>query len=608
MVPKASYLQSAMMTLLASGTLSRSCARLLSLAFGTLFCSTAWTQSEAVFSVDWQGQTVGQLDGTTNSPITDGDLLVQQLGPLPGNLVPLPPPQIRVSADFLQAYALCAGHLPGVSCGLEVDAVSFGNDALLMNTVAYQFGLYFSVDEFAQGIPLSTFSPYLFSEASALEAAADIFRTNLQGIGPFGPGGTVPNNLQVIDGNGRTLTGSGFTPGLGLEEPNIPSPLQPDSGSNLDAFDLTPGPQPQVRVFFSLQGSVSDPLEPTTSFFDSASLQGAKGGDILVYSAQTGNVTIFATADQLGLDNFGIGTDDVDALVVVENGIPGYQPPSALYDWTTGVSDLILFSVRRGSSVISTPDSLQGLPIVPGDVLIPPIGAGFLGSTPPGVFVAAENMGLNTNRGLGLSDELDALDITEPGDDPINDCNHNGIEDSQDIADNTSQDNDANGIPDECEAPGASFCDCVNSFDAPCGNTSVAEEGCLNSAGTGGKLEGSGTSSIATQSLVLTSSQLPLSNFGLVFTGNGTVSPTFVGNGSRCVGGTALYRLHVGFTGATGSFDYGPGIISDANTFPNFLTILSGETWYFQTWYRDHGGPCGADSNMTNAWSVTFTP
>lgn len=595
-----------MSTLLASGTLSRSCAQVLTLAFGALFCARAQAQqSEGFFSVDWQGQTTGQLDQTTGRAVTDGDLLVQQFGPFPGGPGPvvLPVPQVVRPADFLNAYTACAGHAPGISCGLELDAVSFGNDALLLLDPLYQFQLYFSVDEFAQGIPLGGPFATVQSEAAMQEAAADIFVSRLQGIGPFLPGQIQPNNVQVADGNGESASASGVTPGLGLIEPSPPSSQVPDQGSNLDAFELSGTTNPAMqRIFFSLQGSVQDPLEPTAVFFDSAAAQGFRGGDILEFDPGTGQISLYAPADVLGLDRFGFGLDDVDALVVVENGIPGYQAPTALYDWQFGVSDLILFSVRRGSDIIGTPDSLQGLPIRPGDVLIPPIGGGFLGSPPPGTFVPSGTLG------LGPMDELDALDAGDGNDEPLYDCNDNGVEDSTDIADGTSSDDDSNGIPDECEDPGFAFCDCNDAPEAPCGNTAGFEEGCSNATAQGGKLVGTGTSSVATDSLVLTSSQLPTNNFGLVFTGNGSVPHTTVGNGSRCVGGTAIWRLHIGATGPGGGFTYGPGILADANTFPNFLVIMSGETWNFQTWYRDHGGPCGSDSNMTNAWAVTFTP
>ncbi|MDF1837409.1 MAG: hypothetical protein P1V35_06060 [Planctomycetota bacterium] len=41
---------------------------------------------------------------------------------------------------------------------------------------------------------------------------------------------------------------------------------------------------------------------------------------------------------------------------------------------------------------------------------------------------------------------------------------------------------------------------------------------------------------------------------------------------------------------------------------PHNLVIMSGSTWYCQTWYRDHGTHCTETSNMTNGWDVTFTP
>ncbi|MEZ5975728.1 MAG: hypothetical protein R3F17_13365 [Planctomycetota bacterium] len=593
------------MTLLASGTFSRSCARVLSLAFGALFCPSVWAQSESVFSVDWQGQTTGVLDQTSGVSITDGDILIQEFGPFPNGSTPMPPPQIRLPAFYLASYLNCAGHTPGVSCGLEMDALSFGRDARLLPSPGYGFRVYFSVDEFAQGVQLSGTFPNLRTEAQAQEAASDIFVSFFQGVGPIAPG-IVPNNLLVLDGNGRDVTGNGFRPGLGLIEPSPPSTTVPDPGSNLDAFENgLPFAAATTRVYFSLQGGVSDPNEIGVAITNSAAAQGANGGDVLVFNPASGAVAVYASADQLGLDLLGIGVDDLDALVVVENGIPGYQPPLAMYDWATGASDLILFSVRRGSAVIGSPDSLLGLPILPGDVLIPPI---LPGAVTPGVFVAAEALGLETNRSAGQSDELDSLDLKDDSEDPIIDCNHNGIEDSKDIADGTSPDNDGSGIPDECEDPGYGFCECTNAATAPCGNSSSAGLGCLNGAGLGGKLEGTGTSSVATDSLVLTASQLPVNNFGLVFVGDGIVPPTAVGNGLRCVGGSVLYRLHVGFSGPTGTFNYGPGIVADANTFPNYMTIFAGDTWFFQAWYRDHGGPCGADNNMTNAWAVTFTP
>jgi len=41
----------------------------------------------------------------------------------------------------------------------------------------------------------------------------------------------------------------------------------------------------------------------------------------------------------------------------------------------------------------------------------------------------------------------------------------------------------------------------------------------------------------------------------------------------------------------------------------NGVTIHPGETWHFQAWFRDgNGSPCGGLSNLSSAYSVTFTP
>ncbi len=601
-----------MSNLLVSGTLSHSCAPVLILTFGALFCGRANAQADVVFGVDWQGQTVGEADSLMGISITDADLLIPVGGPFPSPTTPLNNPGVLLPATFLQAYGACFGHLPGTSCGLEMNALSFGHDALLQPNLNYRFSIYFSVDEQAVGSPISTTWGTVFSEAQQNEASADVFMSSFQGMGPFQAVGQPGQNSQVMDGDGRRNQGTAFAPGLGLIEPNLPGATLPDTGSNLDSLSIGPPINPTLDpIFFSLQGGRPDPLEPTAPLTNSAAAQGHQGGDILMFDPVSSSVTVYATADSLGLDNLGPGSDDVDAIAVIEsNAIPGFQRPNAFYGWEVGDGDLVLFSVRRGSAVIGTPDSLLGLPIVPGDVLMAPIGQGFLGTTPPGIFATAESLGLEANRTNGTSDELDALDVMDGEEDPFKDCNFNGIEDSKDIADGSSPDDNINGIPDECEDPGHKFCDCSSSTSAPCGNNAAADAGCLNNTGLGGKLVGTGQSSIATDSLILTSSQLPINNFGLLFMGDGTVGHTPIHNGLRCVDGTVqgFRRLALRWTGSGGTFTHGPGILDVATMAPHSLTILSGSTWYAQTWYRDHGSHCTATSNMTNGWQVTFTP
>ncbi|MCA9000303.1 MAG: hypothetical protein KDB61_00170 [Planctomycetes bacterium] len=603
-----------MSNLLASGTLSRSCAPVLALTFGALFSAPAQGQSELIFSVDWQGQTTGEPDSFGGLSITDADLLLPVGGPFPTTTTPLDKPGILLPGSFLQAYTACLGHLPGQSCGLELNALSFGRDALLQPNPMYRFRLYFSVDEFAVGEPSATPWGTVFSEAQLNEAAADVFVSNFQGLGPFAPGLTPGANSQVVDGDGRRNNGTAFNRGLGLEEPNLPGSALPDTGSNLDALSMGAPFSPLTdKVYFSLEGGIADPLESAPVQVNSAQIQGFQSGDILVYDPGTGQVSQYASADDLGLDNLGIGTDDVDAIAVVEaNGIPGFQRPNALYDWQPGPGggDLVLFSVRRGSAVIGTPDSLLGLPIVPGDVLIAPFGLGFMGTTPPGIFAAAETLGLHTDRLLGLSDELDALELMGEGEDPFVDCNNNGEEDSKDIANGSSPDDNINGIPDECEDPGHPFCDCKTATNAPCGGNAGLEEGCKNNTGLGGKLVVTGQSSIATDNLIFTSSQLSPNEFGILLMGDGAIPHSPLDNGLRCVHGTSqgFRRLDIQYSGPAGTFTHGPGILGIATSTPHNLIVLSGTTWYFQTWYRDHFSYCTYNSNMTNGWEVTFTP
>ena len=115
--------------------------------------------------------------------------------------------------------------------------------------------------------------------------------------------------------------------------------------------------------------------------------------------------------------------DDVDALVLWENGIAGYQPTTGPFSWLAG-TDMLLYSVRRGSFAIGMPDALFGAPIEEGDILIPV--ATPAGGFAPGIFIPAEDLGLATVRGgtaamYGIinpaygadvwADDLDALDV-----------------------------------------------------------------------------------------------------------------------------------------------------------------------------------------------------
>jgi hypothetical protein len=256
-------------------------------------------------------------------------------------------------------------------------------------------------------------------------------------------------------------------------EPNPPNVGPFDIGDTLDALDVDEGVGPQYApfpVYFSMDSMFPDPLEGPPVNTGSAAAHGFVGGDVLVTTAPGAPPILYAAAGQLGLDIVGgADSDDLDAVSIWENGDGVFQPSQQPFDWHTGATDMLLFSVRRGSAVIGAPDSLWNLPIEEGDILCPPVLGG--PSPFPGIFIPAEMIGLGTvrtntqNPWTGFADDLDALDVAadcnmngQPDPDDIFnglevDCNGNFKPDSCDITNGTSLDCNNNGIPDECEWP-----------------------------------------------------------------------------------------------------------------------------------------------------------
>ena len=360
------------------------------------------TEAQPTFSIDFQGPTV------VSGAVTEGDILMPagtgMFGP-PGMVLPAPMLGILTPPDSF----------------MEVDALSYGGDRPLIPDIpqGMRQQWMFSVDEFAIGDGAGS-GPSVTTEgaAGAREASADIYGSNATGF-----------NVGLGDGNGG-LTPFG-APGHSLSEPNPPTLLAiPDVGDNLDAVDVDTPPHDVdggVPVFFSLDSRFPDPLETgafTVPNTGSAAANGFVGGDVLVTLPGVAGPGLYAPAPLLGLDAGGEkrGIDDLDALVLWDNGDLEYEPEM---DW-------LAFSVRRGSGVIGLADSLLGMPIEEGDILIPPAAPGMT----PGILVPAEDLGLATARsGSGASwglpnpsyeqrdiwgDDLDALDVilgvlTPPG-------------------------------------------------------------------------------------------------------------------------------------------------------------------------------------------------
>lgn len=450
------------------GARGRTCAVWVLIGGSALAVAGLWSDpapAQVSFSINYQGPTIAAPDLFFGIPITEGDILSSVL-------VPAPPPFLVHSGGFIPVPGLglplhpaAVGHPPGVPGFVEVDALSYGTDALL-DPAALKRGWVFSVDQFAQGIfPPPPVPPNLTTEGALgfAEASADVFSFFFPSAMPpaalpVPPFAVPPGNLDLLDGDGLGPIGP-FA--LGLFEPNIPVPGPLRFGDDLDALDLeTPAlPAPGIfPVFYSLDSgpAVFDFIKGIPGSGSAAANGPFSGADILVTFAPGGPPAIFAPAAALGLDVAGVETDDVDALVLVENGTGVYEPWAVLFDWVGGASDMLLFSVRRGSAIIGTPDLFFGIAISEGDVLIGPP-AGSPPGTPPGILVAGENLGLCIFRPPPFppppcpippwgpfSDDLNALDV-------VLDCDDDAFPDVIAILLGISPDVNGDGIPDPCQ-------------------------------------------------------------------------------------------------------------------------------------------------------------
>lgn len=130
-----------------------------------------------------------------------------------------------------------------------------------------------------------------------------------------------------------------------------------------------------------------------------------------------------------------------------------------------------------------------------------------------------------------------------------------------------------------------------------------------NSTGQPGLLEADGSSAVADNDVTLMASQLPQQAFGFFI-----ASPTqgFVPNpagsaGNLCLSGSIGRYVGPGQiqqSGATGSF----ALAIDLTAIPQptgSVAVVAGETWNFQTWFRDSVGG-STTSNFTNGLQVDF--
>jgi hypothetical protein len=142
-----------------------------------------------------------------------------------------------------------------------------------------------------------------------------------------------------------------------------------------------------------------------------------------------------------------------------------------------------------------------------------------------------------------------------------------------------------------------------------CGN-SDDHGGCKNSTVNGGVLAAGGTTSVNEDSLRVEARWLPQNVLGILFMGSATNWSPF-GDGRLALGpgSTGVFRfVPPKSSGPGGALIWDGGLVAQSQTLAPAGHTDPGETWYFQTWYRDPTGPCGSGFNVSNGLQVDFTP
>lgn len=168
------------------------------------------------------------------------------------------------------------------------------------------------------------------------------------------------------------------------------------------------------------------------------------------------------------------------------------------------------------------------------------------------------------------------------------------------------------------EVPGPGFDLCLpgtaGTIPCPCANPPAsATGGCENSSGTGGaSLIASGTASLSSDTLLLSTVGEPPSATSVVSQGDLVIASVAFGQGVRCVGGS-LKRLYT--KSAAGGHISAPSIGELSISARSALlgdVLAAGMQRHYYVYYRDPFvlGPCpsAATFNVTQAGSSTWSP
>lgn len=146
--------------------------------------------------------------------------------------------------------------------------------------------------------------------------------------------------------------------------------------------------------------------------------------------------------------------------------------------------------------------------------------------------------------------------------------------------------------------------------DCPCGPGSLLS-GCANSSGLGARLDTLGSSSVSADDLALVATQLPANAVVLFLMADTPRRAPYLG-GLYCVGGptSKVFRIPPALSsGPNGTATLSGGLVALSGTvlLPIPGGIQAGDTWYFQTFFRDAVG-CAGTASMSNVAAVTFVP
>lgn len=283
------------------------------------------------------------------APTGADDILVPSMSP---GSPPAPPP-----ISIPGAVAVVPPPPP-----IEVDAFSFGSLKPLQASHAF-----FSVGRGGGAGVAGSAVAAQAAVGTGPESSSDIFSSTL--------GGT---NTLVADGNGLnpvpTIT-------LGLREIPAP-PMYPSAPvSDVDGLDMRPSPGPGIGIFWSVD--LSTIVAPGSVY------AGTAPSDIW-FSPQVPGYSVFPAVYTPGSGLGLVAGDDVDALVVVDDGAAGFS----------FLTDTIYYSLTPGSPTLTT------LGASAADILV--VGGG---TATPSVLATAASLGLLTSDNLNA---LDFLPIPEP--------------------------------------------------------------------------------------------------------------------------------------------------------------------------------------------------